>query len=463
MAKNNPIDNSSLRDKTMRECRAMIEHAQANGKPVPPGVLQVLAKLEAKTEAEKDPNNVVMASRSAEYQATNPGETDADLVGQLAAAHNAMQESIYPATPESVIHLQEERDAGGIFSGLGSVKLVRRMNLIVIISLSLFVGLFATHQVSWESIAKNILNEPDPATFLLNQLFMISMAALGAAFFNLFEAYKYITEGTYDSKYESVYWIRFTLGIVSGIMLSEFIFTDISGVDGSGGGFAYSRPLLAFLGGFSARVVYRILTRLVEALESFIDGSAKDMIAAREQVAKVQLEQKLNTVRQENADKMSMDRLNAAMQLIAFKERLASGNASNDEVKSMVDNLLSQAMGPISAGANTNNNGLGNLQNTNTGLSDFNLTPVTQQTINTPPAPVSPMDFTLTDYTPPTTSAIESIAVETPLADNSNVLPDYVPPTFDNSAPPVVDNTPASFDNGNVVLPDFPDVPPPTK
>lgn len=45
-------------------------------------------------------------------------------------------------------------------------------------------------------------------------------------------------------------------------------------------------PTLAMLGGFSAAVVYRILNRLVETLESLVRGETHEIMAARDEAAK---------------------------------------------------------------------------------------------------------------------------------------------------------------------------------
>jgi hypothetical protein len=117
--------------------------------------------------------------------------------------------------------------------------------------------------------------------------------------------------------------------------------------ESAAGLYYFTKPLLAFLGGFSARVVYRILTRLVEALESFVDGSAKDALAAREQVARMQLDQQLEKMRQDHAASLGADRLKLAMQLISMKENLAKGSGNNAEIALALDELLQEAMQPV--------------------------------------------------------------------------------------------------------------------
>ena len=115
---------------------------------------------------------------------------------------------------------------------------------------------------------------------------------LGACFAGLFQANRYIANNTFDPKFESSYWIRIVLGLMAGIILAELIPLNLlseSGTSGSESGgsssiAALGKPVLALLGGFSAAAVYRIIARIVDALESLVRGDTKDAMAARDQV-----------------------------------------------------------------------------------------------------------------------------------------------------------------------------------
>lgn len=346
-----------LRDRIMRETRAMVEHAQANGKHIPPAVSQMLEKLELQKALQYDPDNMELNMRAANYAAMGV-ETEADIMAQLTMAHNTMSGIVAPATPESVLLLKKERDSAGWLKAFGRVGMVRQMSFITLVCILLFLGLFMSDLVDSASINGNILDYAWDK-FLLNQLFLLSMAAMGAGFYNLFEAYKYLTEGTFDTKYTSVYWIRFTLGIVSGIMLSQFIFNtgtletntanDTMNAAQTAGVNIFFKPLLAFLGGFSARVVYRVLSRLVEALETFIDGSAKDILDAREEMARMKLDQALSKAQQGFMDQSSIEKMTATIKLMELKEQLASGTIGQPEVKKIIDQMVKESVDGVNA------------------------------------------------------------------------------------------------------------------
>ena len=117
--------------------------------------------------------------------------------------------------------------------------------------------------------------ESNGIPLLLNLLFLLTAAGLGACFAALFQANRYIADCTFDTKFESSYWIRLILGLMAGLILSQMI--PLS--EGSNA-IAVTKPTLAMLGGFSAAVVYRIMHRLVEAVESLVKGETRDIAAA---------------------------------------------------------------------------------------------------------------------------------------------------------------------------------------
>ncbi|MCP4443309.1 MAG: hypothetical protein GY810_30780 [Aureispira sp.] len=328
---------------SLKECEAMVSYARSQGKPIPQEVLQTLDSLRARERLFTSDIKEGVLGRSTTISI---GEDE------LGSVYNALSETISPAMPSSVILMENTKNAGGLRL-LGPVPLVRKMMVVTIICLFSFLGMFFFEEVSPETINGPILSYP-PLKFALNELVIVCVAALGASFYALFEAYKYIAKGSYDSKYDSIYWIRFTLGIVSGVILAQFIFaeSDTGGnlltEAGEGGGFVFTKTLLAFLGGFSARVVHKILNSLVDSIETFISGSTRDLVRAREEAAKVKLQDKLASIKQENAAKESVDRIRSTMQLMQLQTQLkngASGDYVNNKVQEMIDSLMKPVNG----------------------------------------------------------------------------------------------------------------------
>lgn len=333
---------------TLAECETMVRYAQAQGKTIPSHILKQLSDLNAIAhELNQD-------IKTGNTDQLDPRSLNMALIGDL---HRELAVVIAPATPATVL-LMETNKRKGLFGLLGPVPLVRRLNMITMLCLLTFLGLFFAKEVDSISINGDILSYEGMA-FVYNELVILCMAALGASFYALFEVYKYITKNSYDPKYDSIYWIRFVLGIVSGVILAQFIFVspEILGEDVSDvadnvtksrelGGFMTYKPLLAFLGGFSARVVHKILNSMVEAIETFISGSARDMVATREQAAKVKMQQTIDGLKQKNAQIESVERMKSTMKLMQLKEELNHG-ANADDVAFRLNQIMNEFMQPI--------------------------------------------------------------------------------------------------------------------
>lgn len=317
-----------MQAKVLLECETMLNYALANGKKINPEILKKLKALQKKREDEK---------------ATGRSVNTIDDIGDV---HNMLAGTISPATPATVLLMERTSQSGWKF--LGPVPLVRKMMIVTIFCLAAFLGLFLSPDVDGNTINGDILSY-EPLKFLLNEGFIVSSAALGASFYALFEAYKYIATSSYDSKYDSIYWIRFILGVVSGVLLAQFIFvtaTPTGATDMGNMSIITYKPLLAFLGGFSARVVHKILNSLVDSVETFISGSARDAVRAREESAKVEIQEKMNSIQQENARKEAANRLSSVIQLMKLQEKLNNG-APNENITNELKAIINQTMLPV--------------------------------------------------------------------------------------------------------------------
>lgn len=191
----------------------------------------------------------------------------------LLRAHAELVRIVAPATPRTILLVAEGRRSP--LSMLGPVRLVRQMLIAVVVLLVSFVLLAMSPSVNARS--------GDPLTssgwsLLINELFFIALGGLGAAFSALFTAYRYISDGTYDPKYESTYWLRFILGLMAGLLLPALI-----PIGGHANDSTLTKPLLALLGGFSAAMLYRVLERLVNTVESFVRADSRELRTAERQ------------------------------------------------------------------------------------------------------------------------------------------------------------------------------------
>lgn len=257
------------------ECNAMLKYALGKGLNVPNSVVQ----------------NIVDCQKSSSKIDSNAEKNDdstTQCLLQLNKSHSQLSKIVSPAKPNTLV-LFEKEEKSSFFKFLGPVGLVQRMLIIAIFSLIALICLSISPYVTGDPKSFGLTTNHG-ISLLINQLFLISAASIGASFAALFQVNSFIKDATFDPMYESTYWVRFTLGLLAGMMLATLIpletFDNANGqIDG------FERPLLSLIGGFSASVVFRILTRLTTAVETIFKGDIKEIIESRDLVNNMKIEQ----------------------------------------------------------------------------------------------------------------------------------------------------------------------------
>ncbi|HEX8246157.1 MAG TPA: hypothetical protein VF541_21780 [Longimicrobium sp.] len=276
-----------MREQVLHECDAMARYALASGMAIPPQLMAAIDQARA-----------------------TPAGQPADMAA-LTRAHTQLAKLVAPATPRALLLMGDEHD-GPRLSWLGHVGIVRRMMLASVIAMLAFLAVSVTKVVDdphrtlqntwgWEAVALEV--------------WWLSAAAMGASFAMLMQVSDFIVKRTYDPKYEPTYWIKLLLGIMAGLILVGLVPIP----ETTGAGSELAKPAVALLGGFSASAVYRILTRLVETVESFFRASAREEAAQRERAAQLRA----------NED-TSQTRLALAGQLVKLQQQMDSGAAAAD-------------------------------------------------------------------------------------------------------------------------------------
>lgn len=195
----------------------------------------------------------------------------------------------------------------------------------------ILVTLFTLLVFFYVSLSKNI-NTVEINIFALSGkklfyplLFLILASALGSSFAALYKVNQYIKNLTYDPNQVVSYWIRFLLGIISGLILSIVI--EPSVIKSSFLVDNMVRPLLAILGGFSADLFYTFLNRVVDTMKSLFEGSTKEIIDNQTQAINIkstrdalnnkiiissqlmELQKKISTSKDPELFKQTMDKL----------------------------------------------------------------------------------------------------------------------------------------------------------
>ena len=288
----------------VHECMAMTRYLLSSGAGVP---ADLVAQVEACASAERGPADA----------------------GSLANVHQRLVRLVHPAKPGSIVYLQEIAVDRPSRSTLGAVPVVRQIMGISLVCLAAFIALGVFGSVA--TARSGALIESAAVRVFLQEIFWMSAAGLGASVATRFVVNQQITGRTYDPTTPPRLWVRLTLGVVAG-----FVLVALVPVGGSGGSSAHmmAKPTLALLGGFSAPVVYLVLNRLVESVESMFRADDKQGAAARRRSLNAQLEQ-------DGAE----SRMSLATELLQVQQRLAAGGppeAASAELRILVERLTNQ-------------------------------------------------------------------------------------------------------------------------
>lgn len=313
----------SLQESLLKECRVMTEYCIANGKALDAHHILVL---------EKDDKDI--------------------KASELMPVYNYLLTLVKPAKPGTLVLFEKNRQSNSPFRFLGPLPIVRRFMLVTIISLVALILISLSPHVNASSIELSML-QGEGWDQVQRLAFLLAAASVGASFYALFKMNSYIKKGTFDMKFAATYWSRYVLGLVAGILLSELFIVLISTSDTTNTTLQQSRglsedsllntarfllkPILAILGGFSANLVYRILNRFIEGIESIFRGSVEDAVNMAEQAVLVQAQEMESNLR-----------ANTAQSLIALKNELVNTDISKATLAKMDTTISALIQVPLS-------------------------------------------------------------------------------------------------------------------
>lgn len=234
------------------ECQAMASHILHQGLAIAPELVARLAALLAATAASRNKDEAI----------------DQAAIFTLSEIHGKLTTAVAPATPQGIMLLDPRRIAVQRFAWLGPVPLIRMLTVAAIAFLVAMMLTALSSEVSGKNIALGLLNSSGEI-LLLNLLFLLFCAGLGASFATLFQAHRYIANSSYDPKYDASYYARLILGVIAGLILSQMLPSQLFEGNSIGN---FGKPALAILGGFSSTAVYHILHRLIETLDALVRG-----------------------------------------------------------------------------------------------------------------------------------------------------------------------------------------------
>jgi hypothetical protein len=313
-----------------RECEAMVQYAFSTGRVVP---IEVMVRLDQAVSAADGLSVVAAPGRPdhasiADAAARGAPAMEMSRFVSLAVAHAGLARAIAPATPEAVLLMADERERHPLWSALGPLPLVRQMLGLALLSLVVLLAVSIDASVNTENMAKSLL-ELSGFPLLMVETFLVSAASLGACFANLQRINTFISEGTYDPRFQSTYWTRWVMGVISGVILSQLVYNAFlahSGADrGAGAAGAIAQPILALLGGYSVDFVHGLLRRAINTVDNFFsistDGAAD------------------NQLRPAIAEALAQERLATTSELAAL-QRALSANPDTEEMRKRLDGLI---------------------------------------------------------------------------------------------------------------------------
>jgi hypothetical protein len=152
--------------------------------------------------------------------------------------------------------------------------MARTMLVIAVVSLAVLLGIALSESVNAGNVTKGLLNLGG-YQLLQVEIFLASAAGIGASLANLKTLDRYISDCTYNERFDGSYWTRLVMGLISGIVLSQLIYgAFVSTASTAPGGsnneilVGLGQPVLALLGGFSAELVHHILTRFINSIRN---------------------------------------------------------------------------------------------------------------------------------------------------------------------------------------------------
>jgi len=323
-----------LRARLFRECEAMAAYLGSRGIPAPISVQEKLGLLDLGIERRGE---IVMS--------------------ELVALHGALSEVIKPALPRTIELLHWDAHKNPIWHWLAPVRAIRILMLTALLFWLLFMVTLAFGDITGEKIAQGLFTLGTPKDMVWTSLFYLSLAGIGSCFSVLYDARKYVVEGTYDPRIGSNYFIRVALGLISGLLIAQLLSdTDFTtrpnGEAVPGKMQTIGKPLLALIGGFASQFVYRALAKLADAAESIFEQERAAEIAARERAITVNS--------QEQAARERVERAATTFDLATKLQQ----TKSDDERRELIEQLIRAVTGgapgapePASAGAPTPANG----------------------------------------------------------------------------------------------------------
>jgi hypothetical protein len=358
----------------IHEVDAMVKFAMSKGFKVTPAILLTLEQI------------------------SNAESPTPQQLKSIVNHHNSLSKLIKPALPKNVVYLAEREKvyAKRQHSWQSKFPMLRKLLVFAFCATIALILTSLSSTVSPDQLAKGILHSSG-LVLLNNFMFLSSAAAIGASFLVLSNVKSKFSDGTYHPDQDSSFWITILLGIIGGIIMSEIITIDVDPSKVTEG-YVNNKMLYALLGGFSSRLVYNVLNKLIVAVESLITGGAEAKASSD-----------LDKAKNDSDIQLSQVQLNLTGQLSALQSKINQKGDPEEIKKDISDtiNSIFEGLGVVDAP-----------------VDPATETPAPPPTIvpepSTPPTSVpTPEASTPTEAEPPSTPPLSDPPSDPPLDDNA--------------------------------------------
>jgi hypothetical protein len=298
------LSHQRIEGRLIREVEEMILFAMASGTSVPPKIGSILGRAFPSGSpspgadwigvpllgGEATPSGTELgADATASGRGAVGPQPAPDYLSLLAAAHLELSRLVAPAKPATLVLLADDRRHHPFRNSFGAVPMARTMLVIAVLSLAVLLGIALSHQVTAANLTRGLLNL-EGMPLLVNEVFLLAAAGVGASLANLKYLDRYISNCTYSRRYDGSYWTRLVMGLISGVVLSQMVYGALiasnvapaAGSDANNILTTLGQPVLALLGGFSAELVHDVLAHFITAIGYLLGGGTKKQQASEQ-------------------------------------------------------------------------------------------------------------------------------------------------------------------------------------
>lgn len=292
--------NHSTVQKIIGEIKTMLGFIVENGKTLPDWILSSFALIESKQTINDD----LLSSDK------NISTFSSDELNDISKIYSAIAAAVLPATPQSIDYTTPGKKMFFLW-GTKCIPIIRNMWVMSILFLAGF-----------------IVSGFNPNDIYYVQFNLLFSAGLGAYFYSLYTANKYVVTRTFDPTYVTFYYNRIIIGIIAGIILANLIIPPQTN-----GSFNINTSIIALLGGFSSDAVLKILNRLVAMLVTLVKGDSSEILETHTSELKTKFLEKQTKLKLETASSLFP---------LLNELKTKTDDESYEKIKALIDKIFEE-------------------------------------------------------------------------------------------------------------------------